>query len=254
MAFLDKEIAFQRRQELERQAEIESARVATETQDVAQRLLDEEKSHATEDNKAIIALLDSLPEMNLQEYLRVVARHTGHAARLVLYTRLALYPSDERERLLKQDQELNDKLSGKGISLWVQVPRNEYDGDPEKISAYFPPSMLHPEKEFCGDDIHPNNWFSSITEPQEPGIGIHFNRMVRQSEQQLNFSQGMKITTYSSVYVRLVTPATALITGSGERAEFTSLEAFDQALERGFKNKHEKTIRVPYNYRVSGHG
>lgn len=249
MGFLDKEITLQRREEFERQAEIESAEVAREAQDAAQRLLDEDKSYATEDNKTIIALLDSLPEMNLQEYLSVVARHTGHTPRFVLYTRLALYPSDERERLLKQDQELNDKLSGKGIKLWVQVPRNEYDGDPEKISVYSPPSMLHPEKEFCGDDIHPSNWFSSITEPQEPGIGISFGKMVEQRERHLNPHQGLVTSTFSELYVRLIAPATAIIIGSGERVEFTSLEAFDKGLERGFQNTHLRISRVTYNYR-----
>lgn len=249
MGFLDQEVAFQREQELEREAAVERTRIAKEAQVAAQRLLDEDKAHASEDNKAIIALLDNLPEMNLQEYLSIVARHTGHTPRLVLYTRLALYSSDERERLLKQDQELNDKLSGKGVNLWVRVPRNEYDGDTEKRSVYFPPSMLHPEKKFCGDDIHPNNWFlSPITEPQEPGIGIHFQRTVRQREKHLNSNQGMIVTTFSNLYLRLIAPATAIITGSGNRVKFTSLEAFDQALEHGFR-AHLREDRCTYNYR-----
>lgn len=244
MGFLDQEVALQRKQELERQAKIERNRIASEAQTTAQRLLDEDKSHATEYNKAIVTLLDSLPDLNLSEYLGLVAKHTKYSPRLVLYTRLALYDQSTQKRLLEEDSELRDKLSSKGINPWVPISVDGEGGG----TYYNPLPTSHPKNMFCEDDISPRKGFFSepIKEPQGPGIGIHFENPVSHHTQGLGYHTVRSTTTYRDVYIRLIAPAIAIITGSGERIGLTSLEIFDQALERGFRKTHLRRYQSTY--------
>lgn len=90
---------------------------------------------------------------------------------------------------------------------------------------------------FKGDNVKPRgNWFSmkNLTEPQEPGIGLYFWKMVETTTVYRGDACTV-IKSYDNVYARFVLPAQAIITGNGERIDVTSPEAFDCALERGFR-------------------
>lgn len=243
MGFLDQELGLQRRQELMRQAELERARVAREAQSTTQRVLDEEKAHTSEDNEAIIALLDSLPNMTFDEYLRVVAKHTGYSPQLVLYTRLALHDRYDQVSILEQNQELRDKLVKKGINpLQESCSDNGVD--------YFPVSTIHQKNMFCGDDIKAKKGFlglESITEPQEPGIGLRFRKLEAEKRTGLTREGTVYVKrVYSLVYARLTYPSTAIITGRGDKVTFASVKVFDDALAHGFTTPH-RLVSNEYN-------
>lgn len=196
-------------------------RLAGEVQVAKWRLLEEDKTHAPEDNRTIIALLDSLPDGDLEGYLALVERHMKYACDLVLYTGLALFNKKEQLRLLEQDQELMDKFKKKGI-------------DPTLIATISPQAM------FCRKDIY-NPTKSSfglmpITEPQVPGIGISFARWAGAKQTGSDKDYSYYNVYYDAVFARFVNPATAIINGDQKGLTVTSWEVFDNALERAFKS------------------
>lgn len=225
MGFLDQEAELLKRQELERQAELQRPKIESGAELASQKTLEEDRLHAAlEDNKIVIALLDNLPEMNLGEYVKIVARHTGYHPSFALYSTLGYYSNEEGK--LEKDSGLNDKLQLKGIRFR---------------------SRVHPKEIFFGNDVHPRvtgfrfllPYEKPLSEPQEPGIGISFTkyletRYVRSENGHGSYEQH----NMNMVYVRLLAPRTAVITGNGSRLSVTSLEVFDNALMEGFRNPH----------------
>ena len=108
---------------------------------------------------------------------------------------------------------------------------------------------VHPSKMFNGYNVKPQigNWFSrkSLIEPQEPGIGLYFWKLVEKTSESYSRDSYLAITVTDHVFVRFVLPTQAIITGSGERVNVTSLEVFDHALEQGFRYPHRTKVGYP---------
>lgn len=249
MGFLDQEVELLKKLELDRQVGLQRVLIGSAAQLASQRALEEDQSHAPEDNKAIVALLDSLSEMSLGEYLDIVTRHSGYEHQVVLYSRMA-YFSDSTAHYKNNYEELTDGLKKVGIDSTWFVPNTE-GGECAPAGRTEGLKVLHPATIFRGDDVHPRiarfrflpPWSESLSEPQEPGIGLAFSRKV--GTRTLDEGSGYRNyeEVYKAVYVRLVAPATAVITGNGSMLSITSLQDFDNALVEGFKNPHRYSLQ-----------
>lgn len=184
----------------------------------------------------INALLDSLPDFNLAEYLRVVKRHTGYEWDIVLYADYGV------------DDKLSKRLDQKGVNPRTTIPINE---------------------RLCGERLGGLFLFVPNPEPRLPGIGIRFARESKESITHKSDEWGMfreeirtKIAHSDRLYVRFWLPKTVLITHglqyrSNPEIDMTSFSVFDNALERAFNNPLRKSVtktdRVPlYNLYGSG--
>lgn len=244
MGFLDQEQRLRQTElaaEQVKQAEKTRLAIAAGKQLAIQMQTEEEdRRHGPEDNAKIEDLLDNLSGSGLHfpAYLGLVQKHTGYSSILRFYTR------DKNFRQI--DRGLTDKLGGFGIN---------FEGGYE--ARYYRDTM-HPGTMFCGTGIRPKiicfggfmnliptNQF--ISEPQEPGIGICFEKKDERVIGRYSRPDSYSIltqeferseTTTQFVFARLLPPATAFITGSGQRIPITSMEVLDNALEEGFKHYH----------------
>lgn len=229
MGFLDQEQRFIQQQFLAEQAK-QTERETAKMQRKAELATEaEDRVHAPEDNKVICDLIDNLPAFDIRTYIQTVTRHTGYLGWPFLYTR------DEG----LQNQELRNKLLKLGLKpmeeRWLSLEGEGSGYVNDKLST------VHPSKMFQGYNINPRigGWFSSkkIAEPQQPGIGFYFWKNIEHTI-------GRSVT--DQVFVRFVLPSHVVITGNGEHINVTSLEVFDNALERGFRYPHRTDVSYPY--------
>lgn len=244
MGFLDREQKLRQEQEVaQRIQEAEKARLAmiAVTQNrLAMQAMEDDKKWGPEDDAKIVDLLSHLPKFDLLSYLHLVKKHTGYDNYYCFYTR--------GPGIGRRNPELVDKLWEFNI----------------KTDVYESRGTKHPNEMFCGTGAKPKitsyggflNLFSTeqfIFEPQEPGIGICFvksgtRKVGSYSRQDPLYSFHTHEfeeteTTSQFVFVRLLSPATAFITGNGQRIPIASIEALDNALEDGFKHYHVKKER-----------
>lgn len=256
MGFLDSERRLQKKLEREEQAAAARFKRENEEREARLRTLAEDKTLAPQDNKTVASLLSSLPAIDFREYLDIVKRNTGFDPSLVLYTRLAVFDEIERIKLMAQDRKLTDELNKKGIMPTPIV--NSGDGELAQSVYYKPIPTIHPSKLFCGDDVNIKVWkfpfliplFLTLTEPRQPGIGLSFTKQVKLQDKasdkpEYDFRREI---TYKKVYVRFTEPASAVITGNGNKFKVPSLEAFDNRLAKAFKHPHIVTVREYHNF------
>lgn len=224
----------------------EQARLAvTAARQLAIRMKTEEedRKHGPEDNAKISELLGNLPRFDIPDYIELVKKHTGYSSSLRFYTR--------DEEFVKIDQGLNDRLSEFGFRNFKngKEPGGFYSG------SYF--KTIHPKGMFCGQNIKPRNWFFNppLAEPQEPGIGIVFEKDI--STRRIGTKAKDKTVIFSTdwyteileatshlVFVRLLAPDLVYITGSRQRRiPIESIEVLDNAIEEGFNHYFIKKER-----------
>lgn len=247
MGFLDREAALLKRQELERLAKLASIQAdrAKKAKEESDHLweLEDAKLNGPQDKIAIAQLLDNLPDMNLEEYVGIVARHTGYEPRLVLYSRAGLSWKDDKKReLVEEDERLAEKLRSKGILPWRIQTIPGYGGELGEADRYCPVFIdtVNPREMFLADNIRPKRWFGfPISEPQEPGIGISFKKEIGNRYVDLPMQMRRLEVIYSAVYARFFPPDRMIITGGGFNSQIKSLEVFDRQFERAFKSPHK---------------
>jgi len=244
MGFLERE---QRRllREAQAQAAAVLAKIAAQQKAAAgaleaQILQAETEKLGIEDNKKIAEILTNLPFTNFQEYLDLVRQHSGYDYKMVLYTRGK-----------GVDLDILDKLSSKGFPLrnisYSSRPATDSDGntiyskDGKRELRVVTTSESIPtlpiQMRYCGDETNFGGFFGGPRpEPQEPGIGVHFNLTRTKSKQ--NGGYVAHSTKSQNVYLRLVAPAVMVITGEGKPLEVTSLEALDRPLGVAFRQYH----------------
>lgn len=179
-------------------------------------------------------LLESLPKINFKDYLKLVSTYTDHDNLVVAYMN-----SDYWDQIRE------------GIGALKLTPAYKYPTD----------------RRYCGDTpfkvISSNDPSDRRLEPNEPGIGIRFSKLLDETHSSQAFRGGYTAITafaYSRVYVRLVAPATAFVTSYRmqrvipsatdfsavpwiQKVEVTDLKALDDAMEKAFE--------VPVRYTVT---
>lgn len=244
MGFIDKEQRLRQTEfvaEQVKQAEQTKLGAAAARQLAIQMQTEEEdRRHGPEDNAKIAELLGNLPKFAIPSYLDLVKKYTGYSSYLRFYTR--------DKEFGKMDQELEHKL-------WEFAVRT---------NDYLCRGTINPSEMFCGTGVKPKiisyggfmNLIPTeqfISEPQEPGIGICFekkNERIIDNYTRPDSTYSFHIrefeiseTTTQFVFARLLAPATAFVTGSGQKIPITSMEVLDNAIEEGFKHYHVGKVR-----------
>lgn len=239
MGFLEQAERLRQAQRQEEQTKIELRRRQEAEKQVEQEALEKDKKYAPEDNRVICELISNLPEFNIQAYMEVVKKQTGYQGWPFLYTR------DES----LTDPELTEKLLKVGLRPRWTSYLVLTDSDCGGFDVEYRLGTIHPSKMFHGYDVKPQigSWFSrtNLAEPQEPGIGLYFWKLVEKTSEPLSRNSYLSITITDNVFVRFVLPARAIITGDGRSINVTSLEVFDDALEQGFMFPHRTRIGYP---------
>lgn len=180
-----------------------------------QMLIEEQRRRAIADNAGIGQLLDNFPEMNLEEYLKLVAKRTGYEYTVILYT------IDEGLKILGSDQELQEKLTEKGVLATTSCS----------------PSTMY---------FHPEG--SSEAKFRRVGVGIRFRREA--DRYTVEKMQAIQLDSFSNTYYRreftsspviesvditLMLPRHAFITGQQYPIGISSFRHFDDLVEEGFR-------------------
>lgn len=256
MGFLERVELLRQQQAREEQIKLEAQkRIQNEAALASEKAREEYRSHASEDNKAICKLIDNLPALDMETYMKVVAEQTGYRGFPFLYTR----------DISLRDPALAEKLPKIGLRVERRSLQevDGSDGGPsylyQRMSGTYPSDTFHGFEVYNSEDskiVKPQtgNLFSRkrLTEPQEPGIGLYFSKIIGRTSSREVGEWRSGITIINHVFVRFVLPSQAIITGDGERIDVTSVETFDNALERGFKHPHQ--TRTSFSEYVPYHG
>jgi hypothetical protein len=256
--FLDRE-----NERLRRIAAQEAAdKARADAADLAERKKNSGMPSGPQCNKAIIAILEMFPDIDIGGYIKTVERHSGFQAQTVLYTsadstldypyhsltQIDIYAYDDLSR-----RKLDRELARKGIEMWSM---SVYNGGETETEIYTPVlGIVSPRLRFCGDDVNPTtapydfmrSFGTDLTEPEGPGIGIAF-RKIKSGEDIPSDKPGYitNIVYSDSVYVRLLTESRALVTGRGEQAVIRDMRDLDQIVTNGFNRAHFSSRKISY--------
>lgn len=244
MGFIDKEQGLRQTElAVEQIKQTEQTRltsVAAKRDALEMQAREEDRRRGPEDDATIVDLLNHLPPINFSSYLYLVEKYTGYNSRYCFYTR--------GPGIGMRNPELVHKI-------W------EFSLKPDGYECY---GTKHPKEMFCGTGAKPKiinyggflNLIPTeqfISEPQEPGIGICFEKSETRKISSCSRPDPIysfhtrefetSETTSQLVFVRLLLPATAFITGSGQSVPITSMEVLDNAIEEGFNHCHTKRER-----------